>query len=204
MATLALPLIRPRVPLSLAQNTQLVRSMASSPQAVTVYSEKRRVGYTPSQMCSVVADVASYSQFVPYCRRSVVTIQKPNMLSANLLVGFPALINLSYTSHVTILSPNLVTAVCGDVKLFKHLKTVWKFSPSSNEKGCEIDFAVSFAFTNPSHSYIARLFLDSVVRENVEAFVGRAESLYGPPSLPSKTLSVLVQRQPAEEKKLNQ
>ena len=189
----------------LGQRTCLARTMASSPNAVTVYSERRRVGYTPSQMCAVVADVASYSQFVPYCRRSVVTIQKPKMLSANLVVGFPALINLSYTSHVTILSPNLVTAVCGDVKMFKHLKTVWKFSPSSCEKSCEIDFAVSFAFTNPSHSYIARLFLDSVVRENVQAFIGRAESLYGPPSLPSKTLSVLVQRHPPfEDNRLNQ
>merc|ERR1719209_2775889 len=149
----------------LGQSTCLARTMASSPNAVTVYSERRRVGYTPSQMCGVVADVASYSQFVPYCRRSVVTIQKPKMLSANLVVGFPA---------VTILSPNLVTAVCGDVKMFKHLKTVWKFSPGSCEKSCEIDFAVSFAFTNPSHSYIARLFLDSVVRENVQAFIGRA------------------------------
>ena len=204
MATRTLPLTRPLISLSLGQTTHSVRSMASSPQAVTVYSEKRRVGYTPTQMCAVVGDVANYSQFVPYCRRSVVTIQKPNMLSANLLVGFPALINLSYTSHVTILSPNLVTAVCGDVKLFKHLKTVWKFSPSSNQKACEIDFAVSFAFTNPSHSYVARLFLDSVVRENVQAFIGRAESLYGPPSIPSRTLSVVVQRQPAEEKKFNQ
>ena len=204
MATRTLPLTRPLISLSLGQTTHSVRSMASSPQAVTVYSEKRRVGYTPTQMCAVVGDVANYSQFVPYCRRSVVTIQKANMLSANLLVGFPALINLSYTSHVTILSPNLVTAVCGDVKLFKHLKTVWKFSPSSNQKACEIDFAVSFAFTNPSHSYVARLFLDSVVRENVQAFIGRAESLYGPPSIPSRTLSVVVQRQPAEEKKFNQ
>ena len=84
-------------------------------------------------MCGVVADVASYSQFVPYCRRSVVTIQKPKMLSANLVVGFPALITLSYTSHVTILSPNLVTAVCGDVKMFKHLKTVWKPAPTGSQ-----------------------------------------------------------------------
>merc|ERR1719432_77985 len=51
-------------------------------------------------MCAVVADVASYSQFVPYCRRSVVTIQKPNMLSATLLVGSPDLITPSYHSHV--------------------------------------------------------------------------------------------------------
>ena len=205
MATLTLPLARPLIPLPLGHTPRLVRvrDMATSPHATTVYSEKRIVGYTPAQMCGVVADVASYSQFVPYCRRSVVTIQKPKMLSANLLVGFPALINLSYTSHVTILAPNLVTAVCGDVKMFKHLKTVWKFTPSS-DKGCEIDFAVSFAFTNPSHSYIARLFLDSVVRENVQAFIGRAESLYGPPSIPSKTLSVLVQRQPPQEKKLSQ
>ena len=39
---------------------------------------------------------------------------------------------------------------------------------------------------------IAKLFLDSIVRENVKAFIDRAEAKYGPPSRESKQKSVVV------------
>ena len=60
----------------------------SKDSKVIVFSDKRVVGYSPEQMFKVVADVDSYHKFVPYCRRSVVTLKKPNRLSANLNVGF--------------------------------------------------------------------------------------------------------------------
>merc|ERR1712226_956266 len=137
-----------------------------------------------SQMFQVVSDVDNYHNFVPYCRRSVVTLRKPNMLSANLNVGFQPFLNLSYTSHVTLVEPHLITAVNKDVKMFDHLRTVWKFNPpeDNDSKACVVDFAVSFSFISSSHSYFAKLFLDQIVRENVAAFIGRAQVLHGPAS----------------------
>lgn len=164
--------------------------------SVVMYSEKRLIGYSCDQMYQVVSDVGSYYQFIPYCRRSVVTLQKPGHLSANLMVGFQPFFNLAYTSHVTMISPHLVTAVCRDVKIFDHLHTVWKFNPTTDgdPAACEIDFAVSFAFISNSHSYVARLFLDSVVKDNVKAFIDRAETLFGPPSRAMNQKSVMVKK----------
>jgi len=163
---------------------------------VIVFSEKRVVGYSPEQMFKVVADVDSYNKFVPYCRRSVVTLRKPNRLSANLIVGFQPFFNLTYTSHVTLIEPFLITAVCKDVKIFDHLKTVWKFSPTKecDPKACTIDFAVSFSFLSNSHSMVARLFLDTIVRENVKAFIDRTEHKFGLPSRKMEQKSVLVRK----------
>jgi len=163
---------------------------------VIVFSEKRVVGYSPEQMFKVVADVDSYNKFVPYCRRSVVTLRKPNRLSANLMVGFQPFFNLTYTSHVTLIEPFLITAVCEDVKIFDHLKTVWKFSPTKDcdPKACMIDFAVSFSFLSSSHSMVARLFLDTIVRENVKAFIDRTEHKFGLPSRKMEQKSVLVRK----------
>ena len=169
---------------------------ATNDKNVIVFSEKRVVGYSAEQMFKVVADVENYHKFVPYCRRSVVTLKTPNRLSANLNVGFQPFLNLSYTSHVTLIEPYLVTAVCKDVKIFDHLKTVWKFSPTkeNDPKACMIDFAVSFSFLSGSHSMVARLFLDSIVRENVKAFIDRTEHKFGPPSREMKKKSVLVRK----------
>eukprot|EP00092_Neocalanus_flemingeri_P007436 GFUD01008032.1.p1 GENE.GFUD01008032.1~~GFUD01008032.1.p1 ORF type:complete len:205 (+),score=59.09 GFUD01008032.1:67-681(+) len=169
---------------------------AGKDKKVIVFSEKRVVGYSPEQMFKVVADVESYHKFVPYCRRSVVTLRKPSRLSANLMVGFQPFFNLTYTSHVTLIEPFLITAVCEDVKIFDHLKTIWKFNPTKDgdPKACLIDFAVSFSFLSSSHSMVAKLFLDSIVRENVKAFIDRTEHKCGPPSREMKQKSVLVRK----------
>ena len=161
---------------------------------VVVFSEKRLVGYSMDKMFKVVSDVDKYHKFVPYCRKSVVTLKHPNRLSANLVVGFQPFFNLSYTSHVTMIQPHLITAVCRDVRIFDHLRTVWKFNPSpdNHPEACLIDFAVSFSFKSSSHSTISKLFLDSIVRDNVKAFIDRAQTKYGPPSRESKQKSVVV------------
>ena len=173
--------------------TAFVRNKSDS-KNVVVFSEKRVVGYSMENMYKIVSDVEKYHKFVPYCRKSTVTLRHTNRLSANLLVGFQPFFNLSYTSHVTLIQPYLVTAECRDVKIFDHLKTVWKFNPTKNRDpdACVIDFAVSFAFKSTSHSVIAKLFLDSIVRQNVKAFIARAESKYGAPSRESKQKSVTI------------
>ena len=172
----------------------LQRRYLSDSKNVIIFSEKRIVGYSMDKMYKVVSDVEKYHKFVPYCRKSVVTLNQEDRLSANLVVGFQPFFNLSYTSHVTLVKPFLVTAICRDVRIFDHLRTVWKFNPtkSNDPNACLIDFAVSFSFKSSSHSMIAKLFLDSIVRQNVKAFIDRAEAKYGAPSRESQRKSVIV------------
>jgi len=145
-----------------------------------VWSEKRIVGYSCDQLFNVVSKVENYPEFIPYCKKSVVTLRRDSSLSANLVIRFQPFFNISYTSHVTCVKPYLVTAVCKDMKLFEHLHTVWKFTPDKdNPKNTQVDFAVSFKFQNYYHSYIAALFIDDIVKKNMNAFLTRAEILYG-------------------------
>ena len=173
-----------------------LRRFSSESKNVIIFSEKRIVGYSQQKMFSVVADVEKYHSFVPYCRKSTVTLKEDCRLSANLVVGFQPFFNLAYTSHVTLLEPFLVTAICRDVKIFDHLRTVWKFNPtkSNDPNACLIDFAVSFSFKSSSHSLIAQMFLDSIVKQNVKAFIDRAQHKYGPPSRDSVRKSKIVNK----------
>ena len=182
--------------LDLVKSGKQIRTLSSEDKNVIIFSEKRIVGYSKEKMFSVVADVENYHKFVPYCRKSTVTLKEDTRLSANLVVGFQPFFNISYTSHVTLLKPFLVTAVCKDVRLFDHLKTVWKFNPTKSDDpdACLIDFAVSFSFKSSSHSMVAKLFLDSIVKQNVMAFIERANAKYGPPSRESVQKSVLVNK----------
>jgi len=143
------------------------RWFSSSVSGDRLYGERRLLGFQREQIYSVVSDVDSYYTFVPWCKRSLVKERGPDFLRAKLVIGFPPLVGEAYTSHVHLFRPHLVTAVCTEMKLFKHLKTVWKFSePSSgtceaiggrgHRACCLVDFAVHFQFKSDTHSYVSK------------------------------------------------
>lgn len=133
----------------------------------------------------MVSRVEDYHLFVPACVKSNVLERKQSHIRANLEIGIPPLIWEKYTSRVTLRRPTLVTAKCIDGKLFKHLETEWKFSEGlpNNKNTCTLDFKVSFEFRSLLHSQLVHVFFDEMARQTVNAFLKRAEALYGKQSL---------------------
>lgn len=148
--------------------------------------------YSADQMFDVVADVEKYQSFLPFCKRSHVTFRSKSNIKADLIIGFPPLVE-SYTSEVTLIKPQLIKAVCTEGKLFHYLLTIWKFSPGlkNNENTCIIDFYVSFNFKSALHSHLANLFFNELVRQMESAFYQEAQVRYGKPVVKMQTLNVL-------------
>lgn len=136
-------------------------------------------------MYTVVADVKNYKKFVPFCTKSVILSQDPNVLHANLEVGFPPIIE-NYTSVVSLREPESVNAICKDGRLFHVLETNWKFSPGlkSNQQTCIVDFYINFEFRSLFYSKVATFFFDQLVTQMEDAFIKEAQRRYGKESLP--------------------
>ncbi|XP_015792812.1 coenzyme Q-binding protein COQ10 homolog B, mitochondrial [Tetranychus urticae] len=149
------------------------------------YREKRLLGYSKEQLYNIVSRVDDYHLFLPACTKSVVTHREPNLIKADLVIGFPPMIVEKYTSHVDLDRPNLVRARCFDGRLFKHLITEWKFSDGKpgNPRSCTLDFFIDFEFRNHFYSRVAHSIFDQLVHQTVNCFLKRAKDLYGKPSI---------------------
>ena len=141
--------------------------------------ERRLVPFSPDAIQAIVADVGSYSAFVPWCTASTVTAVHADdgagrrRLSADLGIGF-RLLSETYTSDVEV-RPGAVRAVVPRNALFEFLVNEWTFEAVPRSPGAAwVGFGVRFAFRNPLYQRVTDLFFDEVVRKMVAAFERRA------------------------------
>jgi len=138
--------------------------------------EVRRLPYSAEQMYDLVADVARYSEFLPWVVATRVRSDDETEMVADMLIGFSAL-REKFTSRVTKERSRRIKVHYVDGPL-SDLDNVWEFRPL-DDGGCEIDFAVDFTFRSSMFEKLAGQYFDKAFRKLVAAFETRAEALYG-------------------------
>ncbi len=134
------------------------------------------MGWSASQMFDLVADVQRYGEFLPWVTAVRVRSDTPTETHADMVVGFAAL-RESFTSRVIKSRPGSITVDYLDGPL-KYLHNEWVFR-DSEDGGCAVDFAVDFAFKSRVFEVIAGQMFDRALRKMIDAFIARAEVLYG-------------------------
>lgn len=145
------------------------------------HSETRLLPYTAAQMYDLVADVASYPQFLPWTAaariRSRTPIEGGEVMEADLVISFKVF-RERFGSRVTLLQAKqtiLTEYIDGP---FKHLKSVWQFQDMP-AGGCKVGFEVDFEFKNAILAGIIGLVFNEAMSRVVRAFEERANKLYG-------------------------
>lgn len=140
--------------------------------------EQKHLSYTPEQMFALVADVASYHEFVPWCIASRINRRESeNVFYADLVVGYK-LFRERFSSKVVRDSPHEISIEYLKGPL-KNLRNRWQFIRQPDNT-CLIDFSVEFEFSNVALQTLANMFFNEVVKRMVGAFEARAQDLYGP------------------------
>lgn len=143
------------------------------------HTEKRIMPYSADQMYALVADVASYPDFLPWCAAARIKKRTPTasgeIIDADLVISFK-LFRERFGSKVT-LNPSEKRI---DVEYldgpFRYLNNHWLFSPV--EGGCEADFFVDFEFKSPILQAVIGVVFNEAMQRIVRAFDQRAHDLY--------------------------
>jgi|OM-RGC.v1.021123859 Oligoketide cyclase/lipid transport protein len=147
------------------------------------HCEKKIIPYRTDQMFDLVADIAAYPQFLPWCVASRIRSRRGNIVLADLIVGFK-MIKERFTSKVELVEPSgpgqpaAINVEYLDGPL-KSLRNQWEFKPAGNGDACEVDFFVDFEFRSKMLQKLASVFFSEVVSRMVGAFEERAIVLYG-------------------------
>ena len=140
------------------------------------HSETRYLPYTPEQLFDMVADVATYDEFLPWVVAVRVRSSSERETVADLVVGFNAF-KERFTSRVRKERPNHICVDYVEGPL-KYLHNEWKFEPAPGG-GTNLGFAVDFGFKSRLFETLAGAMFDRALRRMINAFEQRAAALYG-------------------------
>lgn len=127
-------------------------------------------------MFDLVADVARYGEFLPWVSAVRIRSNSETEMLADLIVGFKGL-RENFTSKVRKSRPDYITVDYIDGPL-RHLHNEWRFSDLP-DGGSTVDFMVDFAFKSRVFEVLAGQVFERALKKMTDAFVGRAEALYG-------------------------
>jgi coenzyme Q-binding protein COQ10 len=148
------------------------------------HSETRQLPYSEQQMYDLVADVASYPQFLPWCAaariRSETAIAESVVLDADLIISFKVF-RERFGSRVTLFPDDMKIDSEYLDGPFKYMKSNWAFEDTDD--GCNVMFFVDFEFKNAILQGIIGLVFNEAMQRVVRAFEARANELYGLPAV---------------------
>jgi coenzyme Q-binding protein COQ10 len=144
------------------------------------HSETRVLPYSAQQMYDLVADVAKYPQFLPWCAAARVRSVTPMpegacLMKADLVISFKVF-RERFGSNVVMRPDQKRLEIEYLDGPFKHMRSSWDFADV--EGGCEVQFFVDFEFRNAMLQGIIGVVFNEAMQRIVRAFERRAADLY--------------------------
>lgn len=144
------------------------------------HSETKTLPYTAQQMYDLVADVAKYPEFLPWCAAARIRSRVPQgaaeIVEADLIISFKVF-RERFGSRVSLFPEDKKIDTEYLDGPFKYMKSNWAFADV--EGGCDVSFFVDFEFKNAMLQGIIGLVFNEAMQRIVRAFEARAKALYG-------------------------
>ncbi|MCC7326007.1 MAG: type II toxin-antitoxin system RatA family toxin [Burkholderiales bacterium] len=134
------------------------------------------VPFAAAQMFDLVDDVAKYPEFLPWCSGSAILERRDNGKTARLDINYHGV-----KAHFTTDNVNVPEASIGITLRdgpFRHLHGEWSFRPLA-DAACKVELLLAYEFKTHALETIVGPVFNHIAHTFVDAFVHRAEAVYG-------------------------
>ncbi|MGE4244139.1 type II toxin-antitoxin system RatA family toxin [Ramlibacter sp.] len=137
------------------------------------------IWYSAEEMFALVTDVAKYPEFLPWCDHATVLAPEPNGMKAEIGIAFGG-IHQTFTTRNTHTPGRKVAMKLVDGP-FSQLDGDWSFTPlgQPGQRACKVDLHLHYGFRNAALAALIGPVFDKIAGSLVDAFVKRAEHVYG-------------------------
>ena len=134
------------------------------------------VNHTPDEMFTLIDAVERYPEFLPWCGGASVNFRDEARTRATINISYRG-IRQSFTTENTKRAPNEMTMHLVEGP-FRELDGQWRFT-ALGQRGCKVEFCLHYEFSSRLLAKLLGPVFDYIANSLVEAFVKRADRLYG-------------------------
>jgi len=137
------------------------------------------IWHSAHEMFALVADVPRYPEFLPWCSSGKVLEQHPEGMTAAIGMSFGGL-HKSFTTRNQHVPDRRIALELVDGP-FSHLDGTWDFTPvgDGSQRACRIEFTLNYGFASATLAALVGPVFDKIAGSLVDAFVKRADQVYG-------------------------
>ena len=143
---------------------------------MSVVEKSVLVGHSAQQMFDLVDAVEAYPEFLPWCDAAEVLHRDAVTTRATIHINYHGLTQ-KFTTENTKEPPLKITVRLVEGP-FRILDGEWSFTPLA-EQACRIDFRLHYEFSSKILEMLVGPVFSYIANTLVDAFVKRAEKLYG-------------------------
>jgi ribosome-associated toxin RatA of RatAB toxin-antitoxin module len=137
------------------------------------------IWYSPREMYGLVTDVPAYPQFLPWCDHAGVLDSDDAGMTAEVGISFSGIRQTFTTRNLHV--PDRQVAIKLVNGPFSRLDGQWDFVPlgDNSQRACRVELTLHYGFDNATLGKLVGPVFDKIAASLVDAFVKRAEQVYG-------------------------
>ncbi len=135
--------------------------------------------HSAHEMFALVTDIEQYPRFLPWCDQAEVLERTADGVVARVGIAISGL-RQSFATRNTHEADRRVRMALVDGP-FSQLDGVWEFIPlgDGSQRACKVAFQLSYGFSNSALAALVGPVFDKIAGSLVDAFVKRADEVYG-------------------------
>ena len=137
------------------------------------------IWYSPEEMYALVTDVAAYPRFLPWCDHATVKAEHDDGMTAEIGIAFAGVRQTFTTRNLHTPAREVAMALVDGP--FSRLDGRWQFQPlaDDSQRACRVGLRLHYGFGNAALGKVVGPVFDRIAASLVDAFVKRAEQVYG-------------------------